>query len=138
VIMRAYSYDLRTDLLRAIDQGMPKPEAARIFGVSTRTIERYQQRRRATGDVQSRPIPGRQRLITSEESAALWTQLERMPTATLAEHCIQWAAEQGVVVSTATMSRQIHRLGWTRKKGRWWPPKPMRPSGQPGGRERQH
>jgi transposase len=132
--MRAYSHDLRTHLLRAIDQGMPKPEAARIFGVSTRTIERYQQRRRETGDVQARPIPGRRRHISAAQEAPLWAQLERFPTATLAEHCRRWQAAHGVPLSTATMSRQIHRLGWTRKKGRWWPPKPMRPSEHAGGK----
>jgi transposase len=132
--MRAYSYDLRTHLLRAIDQGMPKPEAARIFGVSTRSIERYQQRRRETGDVVRRPIVGRRRRISPMHEAELWAQLEQQPTATLDQHCAQWQAEHGVQLSRATMSRQIRRLGWTRKKGRWWPPKPMRPSEQRGGR----
>lgn len=132
--MRAYSHDLRTHVLRAVDDGMPKSEAARIFGISSRSIERYQQQRRETGEVQPRPIPGRRRLIAADDEAALWAQLEQMPTATLAEHCAQWAAEHGVAVSTATMSRQIHRLGWTRKKERWWPLKPMRPHAKLGGR----
>jgi transposase len=131
--MRAYSYDLRTHLLRAVDTGTPKPEAARIFGVSTRTIERYQQRRRETGDVARRPIAGRRRHIGPMHEAALWAQLEQYPTATLAEHCARWQQAYGVRLSRATMSRQIHRIGWSRKKGRWWPPKPMRPSGQTGG-----
>lgn len=132
--MRAYSHDLRTHVLRAIDDGVPKPEAARIFGISTRTIERYQQQRRETGDVRPRPIPGRHRLIDGDREATLWAQLEQLPTATLAEHCAQWERAQGDSVSPATMSRQIRRLGWTRKKGRWWPPKPMRLHAPPGGR----
>lgn len=136
--MRAYSYDLRTHLLRAIDQGTPKPEAARIFGVSTRTIERYQQRRRETGDVQPRRIAGRPRHISPAQEAELWRQLDQHPTATLAEHCALWQIVSGRVVSTATMSRQIHRLGWTRKKGRWWPLKPTRPSERSGGSVRPH
>ncbi len=131
--MRAYSYDLRTHLLRAVDYGTPKPEVARIFGVSTRTIERYQQRRRETGDVVRRPIVGRRRRIDPIHEAELWTQLEQHPTATLAEHCAHWQQAHGVRLSRATMSRQIHRIGWSRKKGRWWPPKPMRSSGQTGG-----
>jgi transposase len=136
--MRAYSHDLRTHVLRAIDEGMPKPEAARIFGISSRSIERYQQRRRETGDVCPRPIPGRRRRIGADQEAALWAQLAQLPTATLAEHCAQWQADHGVTVSRATMSRQIHRLGWTRKKERWWPPKPMRLPAARGGRRSPH
>lgn len=134
--MRAYSYDLRTHLLRAIDQGMPKPEAARIFGVSTRTIERYQQRRRETGDVARRRSVGRHRRISPTHEAALREQLAEHPTATLAEHCARWRDAHGVRLSRATMSRQIHRIGWSRKKGRWWPPKPMRPPERSGGPSR--
>jgi hypothetical protein len=36
--------------------------------------------------------------------------------ATLAEHAEAFAAEEGVPVSTATVSRAITALGWTRKK----------------------
>ena len=35
---------------------------------------------------------------------------------TLDEHCRVWETEHGQRVSTATMSRAITRLGWTRKK----------------------
>ena len=38
------------------------------------------------------------------------------PDATLAEHCYLWETSQSVQVSTATMSRAIQSLGWTRKK----------------------
>jgi hypothetical protein len=35
---------------------------------------------------------------------------------TLEQHCKLWASSHGVQVSTASMSRAIARLGWTRKK----------------------
>jgi transposase len=42
--------------------------------------------------------------------------LDLYPDATLAEHCQIWEATQGVPVNSATMSRAIQRLNWTRKK----------------------
>ncbi|MGH2639589.1 MAG: IS630 family transposase, partial [Rhabdochlamydiaceae bacterium] len=48
--------------------------------------------------------------------AGLLSQLDACPDATLAEHCQMWGTTQGVQVSSATMSRAIQRLGWTRKK----------------------
>jgi transposase len=40
----------------------------------------------------------------------------RHPDATLAEHCAQWARDQGARMSVATMSRAIRRVGITLKK----------------------
>ena len=36
--MRAYSLDLRTHLIQAVVSGISKAEAARVFGVSLRTL----------------------------------------------------------------------------------------------------
>jgi transposase len=132
--MRAYSTDLRIHLLQAIDQGTPKAEAARIFGVSVRTIERYATQRRTTGDLRPAPIPGRPRKIGPAQEATLLAQVAAHPTATLRAHCAWWEQAQGVRVSEATMSRMLRRVGWTRKKGRWWPPSKTRPPGLPGGK----
>lgn len=37
--MRAYSVDLRERVVAAVDAGMPRDEAARVFGVSRATIK---------------------------------------------------------------------------------------------------
>ena len=39
--MRAYSQDLREKVLRAVDQGHPREEIVKVFGVSRATIKRY-------------------------------------------------------------------------------------------------
>jgi transposase len=64
--MKPYSKDLRLRVLAAVDRGMPKKEAARIFGVSEPTIRRYLRLHRETGDVENPsrcrdPQPGRVR-----------------------------------------------------------------------------
>jgi len=114
--MKQYSADFRDRLLRALDAGLGRAEATRTFGVTDRTIRRWQQRRRETGSVVPRPRRGRQRHIGLQAEAALREQVGLHPDATLAEHCARWAATQGVAVSTATMSRALTRVGLPLKK----------------------
>jgi transposase len=114
--MKQYPADFRDRLLRALDAGLARAEAARTFGVTDRTIRRWQQRRRETGTVAPTPRRGRQRHIGPPAEAVLREQVRTHPDATLAEHCASWAAAQGVTVSTATMSRTLRRLGLPLKK----------------------
>ena len=114
--MKQYSADLRERLLGAIDGGLPVAEAARLFRVCPSTIVRWRRRRRTTGTVAARSRPGRPPRIGSVHAAALQAQVAAAPDATLAQHCARWAAEQGMAVSVATMSRVIRRLGITVKK----------------------
>ena len=57
--MKAYSYDLRLRVLRAVDQGRSRAEIVAMFAVSLATLKRYLKRQRETGDVRTKPIPGR-------------------------------------------------------------------------------
>lgn len=114
--MRAYSTDLRERIVTAVEEGMPKSHAARVFGVSESSVQRYVRLAGDGGDLTPKPLPGRQPLIGPEEYPALAAQLAAQPDATLAEHCRLWAAEHGVSLDLSTMARTIQRLGWTRKK----------------------
>ena len=134
--MNAYSKDLRTRVLAAVDRSTPYGEISRLFGVSLATIGRYARRRRETGEVAPRPSPGRTPRIckSAEERRALWRQLEESPEATLEEHRGLWEERGGARVSVATMSRAIRRLGWTYKQRRWLPPSATKKPGRPGAR----
>jgi transposase len=114
--MRAYSHDLRQRILRAVDQGTPRAATSKAFAVSRSTIKRYLKLRRETGDVKPKAIPGRPSKKGVALQAGLLLQLEAHPDATLVEHCQFWETTHGVQVSSATMSRAIRRLNWTRKK----------------------
>jgi transposase len=114
--MKQYPADFRDRLLRAIDAGLARAEAARTFGVSERTIRRWRQRWRQTGTVAPTPRRGRRRLLGPETEPLLRGQVAAHPDATVAEHCAQWAADHRVAVSGATMSRALQRLGLPRKK----------------------
>jgi len=114
--MQAYSQDLRQRILRAVDQGMPHAEIIKTFAVSRSTIKRYLKLKRETGDIKPKAIPGRPSKKGAALYAGLLPQLEAHPDATLAEHCQFWEAAHGIQVSSATMSRAVKRLNWTRKK----------------------
>jgi transposase len=50
-LMNAYSKDLRSKALAAIDRGITRREVQNLFGISRSTIKRWLKRRRLTGDV---------------------------------------------------------------------------------------
>jgi transposase len=117
--VKASSVDVREKVLRAVDQGHPRTEMIKLFGVSRATIKRYLKQRRETGNVSVRPIPGRPSKKYPPLLAGLVAQLQAYPDATLEMHCQMWEQEHGLRVSTTTMGRAIRRVGWTRKKRRW-------------------
>src|SRR5215218_4632956 len=57
--MKPYSKDLRLRVLSAVDAGTPREKVAKTFSVSMPSIKRWLKRRRETGDVEPKPIPGR-------------------------------------------------------------------------------
>ena len=113
--MKQYPTVLRERLLCFLDAGHSHAEAARTFGVSLSSIARWRQRA-AAADLAPSTRPGRPRRIDGDHAPALAAQVAAAPDATLAEPCTQWARTQGMVVSGATMSRALHRLGITVKK----------------------
>jgi transposase len=88
------------------------------FAVSVPTIERWLRLKRETGSLAPRPVPGPVAVKTEAVMAALPERLGEHADATLAEFCSWWRETSGATVSTATMSRALTRLGWTRKKSR--------------------
>jgi transposase len=116
--MKPYSEDLRWRVVRAVDGEMSRREAARVFEVSLPTIKRWLRQRRERGDLAPRPIPGPPALKRDALLEALPARLVEQADATLEEHCSWWHERSGVEVSTATMSRAITALAWTRKKRR--------------------
>jgi transposase len=97
-------------------KGSHEQRSANCLRVSRATIKRYLKLRRETGDVKPKAIPGRPAKKGAALQAGLQPQLNAYPDATLEEHCQLWEASQGVKVSTASMSRAIQCLNWTRKK----------------------
>lgn len=115
--MKAYSEDLRLRVVAAVDGGLSRGAAARVFGVSPASVKRYLRLRRETGGLAPRPRRGPPPVKAAALAAALPPRLDAQPDATLEEHCAWYEQASGATVSTATMSRVIGRhFGWTRKK----------------------
>ena len=114
--MRAYSLDLCQRILAALEAGQAVAQVATRFSVSARTVRRYRAQWRDQGHLRARTSPGRPPRIVPAQYDALTAQVLAAPDATLVEHCQQWAAATGVVVSEATMCRLLQRIELTRKK----------------------
>jgi transposase len=116
--MKAYSADLRERVVAAVERGTRRSEVVETFAVSLPTVKRWLKRRRETGALAPKPIPGPPAVKRDALLEALPVRLAEQADATLEEHCSWWQEQTGGEVSTATMSRAIAALGWTRKKRR--------------------
>jgi len=114
--MKAYSEDLRERVVAAVKRGTKRAEVVATFAVSLPTIKRWLKQQRETGALAPKPIPGPPAVKRDALLAALPERLVEHADATLEEHCSWWQERTGGEVSTATMSRAITALTWTRKK----------------------
>src|SRR5215471_10099568 len=116
--MRAYSQEVRQQVLRAVDEGTSRATIIERFLVSRATIKRYVKQRRETGNVLPRPIPGRPPKKAAALRAGIHELLEAYPNASQEDYCRWWESLHGVKVSTSSMSRAIHAVGWLRTPSR--------------------
>ena len=116
--MKAYSEDLRERVVAAVGRGTKRSDVVETFAVSLPTVKRWLKQQRETGRLAPKPIPGPPGIKRDALLAALPERLAEHADVTLEEQCSWWHGQSGVEVSTATMSRAISALGWTRKKRR--------------------
>lgn len=109
--MKAYSQDLRTHVLQAVDAGYPRAEIVQMFVISLSTLKRYVKQRREEGHVRPRAIPGRPPKKRAQVEANVLPQLQAYADATLEHHCAMWEQTHGERVSRWTMSRAIKVVG---------------------------
>src|SRR5215211_4369405 len=117
--MKPYSKDLRSRVLAAVDAGTSREQVAKTFSVSMPTIKRWLKRRRETGDVEQKPIPGRPSRKGTMLQSWLPKHLEANDDLALEEHREAFEEEFGQRVSTSTIGRAIAGLpdgGWPIKK----------------------
>ena len=117
--MNAYSEDLRRKIVEAVERGMPKAEAARVFGVGISSVKRYVATYREGRSLAPKKRPGSKPKLDADARRLLEADLEERPTATLLQRREFLLLVCGVKVSDSTVSRVLGRMGWTRKKDRW-------------------
>src|SRR5215217_6255300 len=113
--MKPYSEDLRTRIVRAVEDGMSKSAAARLFGVSLSSVKRYI--RLASQGASLAPKKGGGRPIKADETTRklLEEDVEERPAATLLQRCRFLRSATGKTFSISTIRRVLKRLGFSRK-----------------------
>lgn len=114
-----YSYDLRVKVLQAIDEGMTKSQASRVFRLSRNTINLWLKRREETGECKAKvgyQKGYRPKIANLEEFQEFARQHGRN---TQAEMALAWSED----ISARTIGKGLKKIGFTRKKNLWVPRK---------------
>lgn len=107
-----YSYDLRIKVIEAIDGGMGKTQASKIFNISRNTINLWLNKRKQTGDYRAKKgyQQGYGAKITNLEKFREFAR--KHGSQTQAEMAEAWEEE----ISDQTIGKALKKIGFTRKK----------------------
>ncbi len=107
----AYSYDLRKKAMEALDEGESREAVAARFKIGRTTLWEWQQRKKETGDFQSKKLSNggyNQKIIDWNKFIEFAKKHGRK---TLSEMAKLWGN-----VSIQTIHRALRKIGFTRKK----------------------
>jgi transposase len=111
----AYSLDLRTRVVAAVEAGRTCRAVAETFGVSVASVVKWSQRHRATGSAAARPMGGRRHDVLGSERDWLLGRIETQPDVTVRELAAE-LAERGIKVSHVSVWNLLRRESQTFKK----------------------
>ena len=117
-----YSSDIRASLVSAVDNGMSRREAGRVFGVAPSTANNWVNRRNETGSFERKPQGGDKRSHHLERYAdEILARYREKPDITL--HAMaDWLEEtHGFKTSHNSIRLLMKRHGLSRKKKRSGP-----------------
>jgi transposase len=117
--MKAYSEDLRRKIVAAIERGMSKAQAARLFDVSLSSVKRYSRTAREGKSLEPRKSPGRPPKADEKARALLEKDVEERPSATISQRRRFLEHISATTLSDSTVRRLMKRLGFSQKNGRW-------------------
>ena len=121
--MRAYSEDLRTKIVQAVERGMPKTQAAKTFGVSRSSVKRYAAAARDAKPLTPKKHPGSKPKLDEKARRLLEADVQNRPAVTLGERRRFVESVAGASVSESTLSRLLRRMGFSPKEGVWARPR---------------
>jgi transposase len=117
--MKAYSEDLRKKIVAALERGMPKSQAARLFDVSLSSVKRYARSARRGEPLTPKKSPGRPRKADEKARALLEEDVRERPAATIGQRRRFLEHLTGTTLSDSTVRRLMKRMGFSQKNGRW-------------------
>ncbi len=107
-----YSYDLRIKVIEAIDGGMGKTQASKLFKISRNTINLWLTRRKETGDYRAK-VGYQQGYGAKISNLEEFREFARKHgSQTQEEMASAWQGE----ISDRTIGKALRRIGFTRKK----------------------
>lgn len=114
---RPYSDDLRERAVAAVDGGLSRHQAAKLFSVGVSSVIRWCQRKRDTGSFSPKPIGGsRGCRIKGADRDWLLARIVAKPDLTLEEMRRELLAERGLSASYGAVWRFCERERLTFKK----------------------
>ena len=118
-VMKPYSEDLRRKIVSAVEGGMPKTEAARLFGVSLSSVKRYCTLAAREEPLAPRKGGGRPPKANAAIVRLLEEHVGRRPYAAARERAEFLRGASGVELSASTVLRLLRKLGFSQKNGAW-------------------
>ncbi len=117
--MRAYSEDLRKKIVAAVERGMPKAHAARLFDVSLSSVKRYARSVRQGDSLTPKKSTGRPRKADEKAQLLLEKDVEERPAATISQRRRFLEHITSTTLSDSTVRRLMKRMGFSQKNGQW-------------------
>jgi transposase len=114
---RPYSRDLRERVVRSVEGGLSRRQAASLFGVAISTVIKWVGVWRATGSIAAKPMGGDRNSRLKGERVWLLARIEAVPDLTLEELRAELAG-RGVLVGYGTVWRFFASEGISFKKNR--------------------
>lgn len=112
---KPYSEDLRGRVVAAVEDGLSRRKAARLFDLGISTVIRWVQRSRATGSVAAKPMGGDHRSRLTGERDWIVERIEAAPDLTI-EELREELRLRGTMVGYGTVWRLLAREKLTFKK----------------------
>jgi transposase len=131
--MKPYSQDLRTRIVKAVQEGTSKSGAARLFGVSLSSVKRYVRIANRGSSLEPRKGGGRPPETDQTTEKLLEDDVRERPAATVAERRLFLEHATGKSLSISTVGRLLNRLGFSRKNELWGHWNETSSEGPPGG-----
>lgn len=113
---KTYSVDLRCRVIRFVEKGHSRREAARVFDLSPSFVIILMRRYKATGELTGCPRGGARHDSLARHLDTLVSWIEAQPSLTLAEMSERLEVQYGVSSTESGLSKLLRRSGYTYKK----------------------
>lgn len=114
-MVQALSGDIRRRIVKAVNAGLSRNEAAKKFDVAVSTAVKLMQRVKETGSVAPKKIGGYRRHKLAAHDAVVRELVTVTPDATL-EELVAQLSERGIATSRSGLDRYFAKIGWSFKK----------------------